>query len=410
MGRWRGWKALAHDAVDATTHLVREGHESGHRATRRVTDRLGPAAEAARLASEGALLGTEATLWTVRAVNRAVEVLTDAALDASLPADPGPDGPPVPMRSDIVGTTEWIADAAVGAVGGAVGSHLAARHNRLDLGMVLRRGDRYLRAGEPVGPLSDLVVVWVHGLGTTEWCWCLDADVLLGSPTANFGTLLEADLGATSLFARYNTGRPVADNGAHLAAELERVLADHSGRVALVGHSMGGLVSRGACAAAAGAGHRWLERLDWVITLGTPHQGAPLARLGASVTSGLAAVDLPATRVLAGILAGRSAGIRDLEEGEPGFDPDATAEPADRHVPLLDGVRYAFLRGTVTADPEHPVGRFAGDLLVRVGSAAGPVQPRPFTVSTEPFGGVPHHRLMVHPAVYAEVRRLLSGA
>lgn len=395
-----------HDAVDATTHLVREGHDSSHRAARRVTDRMGPAAAPARVASEGVLLGTEATLWTVRAVNRAVEVLTDAALDASLPADPGPDGPPIPMRSDLVGTVEWVADAAVGAVGGAVGSHLAARRNRLDLGMVLRRGDRYLRAGEPVGPLSDLVAVWVHGLGTTEWCWCLDADVLLGSPTANFGTLLEADAGATALFARYNTGRPVADNGADLAAELERVLAGHAGRVVLVGHSMGGLVCRAATAAAA-AGHAWVERLDLVVSLGTPHQGAPLARLGESVTSGLAVVDLPATRVLAGILAGRSAGIRDLEEGF-GFDPDATADPAERVVPLLDGVRYAFLRGTVTADPEHPVGRWAGDLLVRVGSAGGPVSIRPFTIATEPFGGVAHHRMMVHPGVYAEIRRLVT--
>jgi hypothetical protein len=99
--------------------------------------------------------------------------------------------PPVPLRSDMVGTAAWVADAALGAVNGAVGDHLHARGSALDLGMALRRGDRYVTDDADV---SGLVVVLVHGLGTTEWCWALDAEAWHGDPAATFGTMLERDI------------------------------------------------------------------------------------------------------------------------------------------------------------------------------------------------------------------------
>lgn len=405
-GRWRGLKALVHDAVDATTGLVGEGHESAGRNVRRVTDRLEPVAVPAAVVEGAVRWSTRATLASVRAVNRVVEGLTDAALDVTLSPAPDP-GPPIALRSDVIGTPAWIADAALGSVNGAIGHHLAARGNGLDLGLVLRHADRYVAGSLP---LAGIVVVLVHGLGTTEWCWALDAAAYHGDPAATFGSMLQRDLGATPVFVRYNTGRKVAENGRALAEALEALIGGSPvERVVLLGHSMGGLVARAACAAASAGGHRWLGRTDLVVSLGTPHQGAPLARFGEAVASGLGSIDLPATRVLSGILAGRSAGIRDLERGDVsdlGRDPDATADPADRAVPLLDGVTYAFLSATVTEDPDHPVGSWLGDLLVQVGSASGPVERGSFPIETATFGGVLHHQLQCHPQVYAQVRRL----
>ncbi len=393
LARWRGLKALVHDAVDGTTGLVDEGQRSVHRAIRHLTDEVPPAA-----AVEGLVrLGSAGTLATVRAVNRVVEALTDAALDASLP--PEPDGPVLPLRSDVVGSAGWIADAALGAVNGAIGDHLAQTGNGLDLGLRLRFGDEYRTA--PATPLGEATaVVLVHGLGTTEWCWALEATDRHGDPGATFGSMLARDCGVVPIFARYNTGRPVARNGRALAEALDTAFAGGVRRVVLVGHSMGGLVAREACRVAAAQGLGWVRAVDLVVSIGTPHQGAPLARFGQTATTSLASVDLPATRILARLLAARSLGIRDLEHGET-----AVGEP-EVEVPHLPGVRYAFLSATVTRDPEHPASRWLGDLLVRVDSAGGPVpaeSPRSVV-----FGGVLHHQLQVHPAVYEEVRRLVG--
>jgi pimeloyl-ACP methyl ester carboxylesterase len=48
----------------------------------------------------------------------------------------------------------------------------------------------------------------------------------------------------------------------------------------IIGHSMGGLVSRSACHYAAVAGHVWPAQLQKLIFLGTPHHGTPLKRGG----------------------------------------------------------------------------------------------------------------------------------
>ncbi|MFQ3436484.1 hypothetical protein P9453_22485, partial [Enterobacter bugandensis] len=48
-------------------------------------------------------------------------------------------------------------------------------------------------------------------------------------------------------------------------------------RISLVGHSMGGLIMRAACAVATSADEPWLHRLTDLVTLGTPHLGADLA-------------------------------------------------------------------------------------------------------------------------------------
>ncbi|MCA9490779.1 MAG: alpha/beta fold hydrolase [Myxococcales bacterium] len=395
MRRWRGLKALVHDAVDATADLVREGNDASHRQVRRVTDRIEGIATPARLVDGVVRLGTHTTVASVQAVNRVVEALTDVALDATVSVDPAPAEPPIPMRSDVVGSAAWIADAALGAVNGAVGDHLAASANGLDLGMVLRLGDRYLDADG--ADVSGPIVVLVHGLATTEWCWALEAEAYHGDPTATFGTMLAADAGLTPIYARYNTGRAVAENGRALAERLEALVATGEiTRVVLVGHSMGGLVARSACDHAARVGHRWPTLVDLVVTLGTPHQGAPLARLGETATRGLLGLDLPTTQVLARVLAARSAGVRDLERGD---------------VPLLDGIRYAFLSATVTEDPEHPAGRWLGDLLVQVGSASGPrgVGARSFPIHTATLGGVMHHQIQCHPEVYRQLRELVVG-
>ena len=84
-----------------------------------------------------------------------------------------------------------------------------------------------------------------------------------------------------------------------------------------------------------------------VVSLGTPHTGAPLAQGVHYAAHALHAV--PETRPFARFLRRRSAGIRDLRQGSlvdrdwEGCDPDALRAAACAEVPLLDG-RDALLR------------------------------------------------------------------
>ncbi|MCB9598106.1 MAG: alpha/beta fold hydrolase [Sandaracinaceae bacterium] len=417
--RWRGLKSLVHDAVDATTDLVDLGHESTSRAVTGVADHIEPLREPVRFVDGVRRVTTRGVLGTVKVVNRAVEAVTDVALDAAERAYPeAPDAEPpapMPMRSDVAPSGAWVADAALGLVNAAVGDHLATKRNGLDLEMVFRAGDRYValepdavRAALPEA--SPRVALFVHGLGTTEWSWCLEAEAYHGDPAASFGSLLQRDLGFTPIYLRYNTGRHVAQNGRQLADELQRFVEAYPvpiEELVLVGHSMGGLVVRSACHYGAESGHGWTARVTRVFCLGTPHRGAPLAKLGHALTGVLDAIDLPGTKIGARILAGRSAGIQDLRHGAVldedwlRTDPDARSDAT-----LLAHARHYFVSATITDDPDHAVGRLIGDLLVRVPSAGGPaLEESHFSIDIRRYGGVMHHQLQNHPAVYEQLRR-----
>jgi len=408
---WRGLKALVHDAVSAPTDLVGEGHDSTGRTTVRIASLtpLGPHAQAANTVRK---LATDSVLGTVKGVNRLVEVASDVLLDAGL-GTPSPSEPdtPVSMRSDAMGTAGWAADALVGAVNGVVGDHLHRRKNGLGLGLSLRHRDHELTPERIADlPHTRRVAVWVHGLATTEWSWCLESGRFLGDPAANFGTLLERDLGFTPVFVRYNTGRPIADNGRDLAAGLDQLVATWPGGIdelVLVGHSMGGLVCRSAIHTAQLEGGAWLAKVTRIACIGTPHQGAPLERLGVAVAEALGAVDLPGTRIPAAILRARSSGIQDLGHARV-TEPIPLDNGDALHIPVPRHVAWAFIAGSLTRDPDHPLARAFGDLLVQVPSAEGPATGR-FPVQTARFGGVRHHEIQVHPDVYAQLRRFCAG-
>ncbi len=424
ISKWRGLKSLVHDAVDWTTDLVDLGHESTMRSVRRVSDRIGPLRRPVRLVDGVRRFVTRGVLTTIRRTNRAVEVVSDAALNAAERASGEPpaaaSGEGVALRSDVTRTAAWLGDAALGLANAAIGDRLSEGRNGLDLSMVFRLNDRYveldrdvLRAVAPdAGPR---VALFVHGLATTEWSWCLEAEAYHGDPGICFGSLLERDLGFTPVFLRYNTGRRVSQNGRLLAAELQRFVAAYPVPIedlTLVGHSMGGLVLRSACHYGALGEQSWTSRVRRVFCLGSPHRGAPLARLGHTLTAALDAIDLPATQVIARILAGRSAGIRDLRHGavidEDRRLPDGSAAS---DVAWLPHARHYLVSATVTADPDHVVGRLLGDLLVRVPSASGPaLRKSQFAIHTRRYGGVLHHQLQNHPAVYEQLRRACSGA
>ena len=136
--------------------------------------------------------------------------------------------------------------------------------------------------------------------------------------------------------ARQHRARPARERRRALRADAAAgrgVAGRRSTRVALVGHSMGGLIIRAAGAVAhRRRPSRWTDLVSDVVTLGTPHLGAPIARGIGHGSRGLAR--LPETAAFGRILDWRSVGVHDLVAG--------LAED----VPPLPHARYRLVAAT----------------------------------------------------------------
>jgi pimeloyl-ACP methyl ester carboxylesterase len=260
---------------------------------------------------------------------------------------------------------------------------------------------------------TNRLAVFVHGLGETEDAWRLRA-----SRHVPYGDRLRSELGYTPLFIRYNSGLHISRNGRALDVLMSEVVAGWPvpvAEIALVGHSMGGLISRGACHYAVSEG--WRERVRHVFMLGCPHKGAPLELAANAACHGLSR--LPETRPFATPIKVRSAGVKDLGYGYvvdadwEGHDPDAFRSNTGTLVPFLESANHYFVSASISRDPDHPLGRLVGDLLVLRASAWS--QERrgerlQFAIENySHLGSATHFDLLNHPAVYAQIRRWLTA-
>jgi pimeloyl-ACP methyl ester carboxylesterase len=277
-------------------------------------------------------------------------------------------------------------EMAIAALNGLIGDELERERSPLAIPMAVRKG-------EPAGPR---IAVFLHGLGETEYAW----------GERGYGERLREDLGIAPVYIRFNTGRHVSENGAELAALLDDLSGDVE-EIALIGHSMGGLVARSACH----HGGAWTKLVRHTVSLGTPHTGAPLEQAAHAMSAALHRI--PETRPFSRFLRRRSAGIRDLRRGSlvdedwRDVDPDALRAKACAEVPLLEHATHCFVAATVTRDAKHPVGRLLGDALVLAPSASG----RTIGLLSEnglALGGTHHLALLNHPEIYSHLRRWLA--
>jgi hypothetical protein len=141
----------------------------------------------------------------------------------------------------------------------------------------------------------------------------------------------------------------------------------------------------------------WTDLVSDVVTLGTPHLGAPIARGIGHGSRGLAR--LPETAAFGRILDWRSVGVHDLVAG--------LAED----VPPLPHARYRLVAATMTTRPRHPFGHVIGDGLVRVPSAYGQDRhgQRLFPGATVlHLGRTDHFGLLNHPDVHRALKEWLA--
>jgi pimeloyl-ACP methyl ester carboxylesterase len=250
---------------------------------------------------------------------------------------------------------------------------------------------------------TGTVVVFVHGLAATELVWSDDYAAAMASS------------GATSVFVRYNTGDAIADNGralSHLLDELVCAWPQPVTRLIVVGHSMGGLVTRAACAAAAADAASWPSTLTDVVTLATPHRGAPMEKVANVVIQGLR-LD-PMAAPVADLCDSRSRGIKDLrfgavrDEDWAGEHPDAALLDRTTPLPLPAGTRHHAAVATLSENPDSVAAAVLGDGLVRPPSAA--FAPNGDHDTFVLIGGAGHNDLLDHPRVTSLLTDVVGGA
>jgi pimeloyl-ACP methyl ester carboxylesterase len=263
------------------------------------------------------------------------------------------------------------------------------------------------------------LAVFIHGLTGDEFCWSWGQNPVTNPGAEDaYGSRLATDLGYTPVYLRYNSGLHISENGRTVAALLQELAEGwpvEIQQIALLGHSMGGLVARSAAHQAHEHDQAWVRHVRHVVSLGTPHMGAPLEQ-GAHWAA-LTLDKLPETRMLSSFLKKRSAGIRDLRHGSlvdedwRGRDPEALRAAACKEVPLLPWATHYFVSASVTRDPEHPLGRLLGDILVLVPSARGKGRTRRIPFRDEHghhVGGTHHLALLNHPEVYERLHEWLK--
>ena len=422
----RGFIDLAFDLVDETTNLVERTHDAVvQRSVRRLA--VGESAkEAAKVATDIQTAISSGVFASIRAVNRATRFSVNAVANVA-EASSSRASLVTSSLSSTAGTASWSVDHLRSSVNGFWGDYLSRKGSRLDLGMTLRHQGRDLPVTAEAlesafTTATNKICVFVHGLAATEWLWSLSSEEHYGEPNVTFGTRLRADLGFTPIYLRYNTGRHISENGrclAELLTELVEVYPVAIDEIALVGHSMGGLVVRSAAHYGSEHEEPWVSHLRHVACIGSPNLGAPLEKAVNLLTGALRNVAAAGAQVPAELLDSRSAGVKDLRHGYTvdeewaGMDPDRVFADSRRDLPLVGGVGYHFLAATLARDPEHPLGQLLGDLMVRLRSAAGAAVEPARTIrfaSGAVFPGMSHVDIANHPDVYEALRGMLAGA
>jgi hypothetical protein len=383
----RGYSRLAIEATIGVTTLV----ETMHHNIARVPGVLGTPTEERTRGITGLVYRS------IRGVTRLVGGGIEAVL-ARLAPHPGD------QEDENTGASSAEREAVLAALNGVLGDHLAASANPLAIPMRLRRD------GKPTGK----ILLLAHGLCLNDRQWRRKGH--------DHGAALAADAGFTPVYLHYNSGFHISTNGRALAELIEVLLRTWPvpvDELAVLAHSMGGLVSRSACHYARTAGHDWLRHLRKIVFLGTPHHGAPLER-GGNWVDVLLGVS-PYTAALTRLGKIRSAGITDLRDGSLLDEDWARRDRFARSqknsprpaVPLPDDVQCYAVGASIAKQASALQDELLGDGLVPLSSALGqhadPGRTLPIPESHQWIGyGMNHFDLLENRAVYERIYEWLG--
>jgi pimeloyl-ACP methyl ester carboxylesterase len=319
---------------------------------------------------------------------------------------------------------------------GVMGDYLEKQNNPLAIKMAFYHNFKALSLNEHLAqqldfPLTNKVVVLVHGLTNMETVWDFESGSDSGAPftssldeyvdqyigsyfdgssqqkTQNYGTKLQEDFGLTPLFLRYNTGLTLEKNARELSALLTRLFEVYPleiDQLVLVGFSMGGLLTRYAQALALEASQvpAWRKQLSACVYIGTPHEGSPLEKFGHLVGEIIRHIPKEYVRHWADWVDLRSEGIQDLKDGLRYLNQQAASGGSCQS--FTEHARHYFISGAVSRTRPF-LNHLVGDALVRHSSA----NPRsaPLNCRNAHFEGVVHMHLANSQRVYEQIKSWL---
>jgi pimeloyl-ACP methyl ester carboxylesterase len=261
-------------------------------------------------------------------------------------------------------------EAIIAVTNGVIGDYLYKHDNPLAIQMSLRQKGKVLSRVEIAALIKQSkgkILILIHGLCMNDLQW--------QRKEHNHGKVLGDDLGYTTLYLHYNTGKHISVNGKELALMLEQI-SQPNVTLDILAHSMGGLLIRSACYYAEKTKQKWLKQCKKIIFLGTPHHGALLEK-GSNWLNLMLKVS-PYTEPFTKITNIRSSGITDLRHGniidEDWNKSDRFEHNKDQrtHVPLLKDIKYYAIASTVSEKRGSKVAtHVVGDGLVTVNSAFG---------------------------------------
>lgn len=266
-------------------------------------------------------------------------------------------------------------ESILAVLNGVVGDHLVKNDNPLAIDMQFRhRGERLALdangINQAVPKVNGKILLMVHGLCMNDLLWTRNEH--------NHGETIAEEFGFTPVHLHYNSGLHISDNGQKFSDLLDELLNSWPVDVeelVIVAHSMGGLVSRSAMHYGQKEEKNWTKHLRKIIFLGTPHQGAPLERIGNYVDRILSAISYVKPFARLGKM--RSSGITDLrfgnlvEEDWAGQDRFKKGSIERMHIPLPDNVKAYAIAACLGKEEENLKNDIVGDGLVRPGSALG---------------------------------------
>lgn len=267
---------------------------------------------------------------------------------------------------------------SLAALNGVFGDMLQRSTNHLQIPMTFVDFEQHTLSKR------STATIFIHGLCMNEKGWA-------GEHHHAFTTYLEDGVDSDVIYLRYNSGLSIEQNGAAFAAQLATLSVRYQ-RILLVGHSMGGLV---AASAMQNDGGPWLDKVSHLITLGSPHQGAPLERAGKFANGLLYVSRYSAPLAKLGDM--RSQGIHDLHDGKP----DILSLPAH-----IDCLLVAASRSEVMPENEA---KAKHDLLVTVPSAlARDKLGDAANVERQVFANMDHMQLLSDARVYTALTKWLT--
>ena len=319
---------------------------------------------------------------------------------------------------------------AKSAINGVFGDKLQRRNSPLAIQMGFFNNttadacavDLQADIGAQFDHVSSSITIFVHSLMSSERIWSIPRnldDLLHGQ---SYGQRLERDSDTTAVYLRYNSGLHISTNAQQLVTLIDELLAAWPVDVTeinLIGHSMSGLVTRSAVHYADLNGARCRALIKRVYLIGAPLRGAPLEQFANILTSALAPIPTPITRIIAHVLNQRSDGIKDLRHGYlidedwQDLHPDQISFGRKNLLPSVPGIHYFAIAGNLFADEHHPAAKILGDILVTPFSAKdeemdGTATDRAANES-KVFSGINHLFLVNDDDVYEQILQWWQG-